>query len=250
MKTLTLLPRKGNLTFWRPWRAVRLVPGGAINSVGLTNPGVHAWCSRYADACARHFSGRTIMSVMAESADEMRELVRIINLICRDFVIGIEANVSCVNTGHATPSPTLALEMFEAAKKATDIPIGVKLAWQDDYLTLARLLDGDAAWIHACNTVPFAKSTLASSGPSPLAKYGYEGGVSGTPIQDQSLECLRNLRDANLRSPILSGGGVMSADDARERFRLGADAVSIGTLFLRRPWMPDRIQREIDGEVE
>jgi len=39
MKTVTLPPRKGNLRWWKPWDCIRLMPHGAVNAVGLTNPG-------------------------------------------------------------------------------------------------------------------------------------------------------------------------------------------------------------------
>src|SRR6185369_4551400 len=44
IKTLTRKPRKGNLRWWKPWTCVRLIPGGSVNKVGLTNPGIDWWC--------------------------------------------------------------------------------------------------------------------------------------------------------------------------------------------------------------
>ena len=44
-KTLTFDPRIGNLKWWCPWRCVTLIPEGAVNSVGLTNPGYKRWIS-------------------------------------------------------------------------------------------------------------------------------------------------------------------------------------------------------------
>ena len=43
LKTLTRDPRRGNLRWHSPWSCVALVPGGAVNKVGLTNPGVDWW---------------------------------------------------------------------------------------------------------------------------------------------------------------------------------------------------------------
>ncbi len=44
IKSLTRNPRPGNLRWWKPWTCVRLIPGGAVNKVGLTNPGIEWWC--------------------------------------------------------------------------------------------------------------------------------------------------------------------------------------------------------------
>ena len=45
IKTLTRQPRKGNLRWWKPWTCTRLIPGGAVNKIGLTNPGIEWWCA-------------------------------------------------------------------------------------------------------------------------------------------------------------------------------------------------------------
>lgn len=42
-KTLTYRPCKGNLNMAKPWKCVQLIPGGVVNSVGLTNPGYKNW---------------------------------------------------------------------------------------------------------------------------------------------------------------------------------------------------------------
>ncbi|HEY4504003.1 MAG TPA: hypothetical protein VJJ28_02755 [Candidatus Paceibacterota bacterium] len=40
IKSLTRTSRVGNLRWWKPWTCVRLIPGGSVNKVGLTNPGI------------------------------------------------------------------------------------------------------------------------------------------------------------------------------------------------------------------
>src|SRR3990167_3064599 len=39
-KTLTLQSTKGNLRWYNPFRCLRLVRGGVVNAVGLSNPGI------------------------------------------------------------------------------------------------------------------------------------------------------------------------------------------------------------------
>jgi len=43
-KTVTYKPRKGNLRWYCPWKCIRLMPGGVVNAVGLTNKGIGWWC--------------------------------------------------------------------------------------------------------------------------------------------------------------------------------------------------------------
>ena len=57
------------------------------------------------------------------------------------------------------------------------------------------------------------------------------GGLSGKPLRNRSLEVLRFLR-ANSRLPIVSVGGISTADDVRERLELGAVLVQVYTGFV------------------
>jgi dihydroorotate dehydrogenase len=43
--------------------------------------------------------------------------------------------------------------------------------------------------------------------------------------------------------PIIAGGGIYTLQDLDELWALGARAFSIGTLFLRAPWQPNRLVR-------
>jgi dihydroorotate dehydrogenase len=42
-------------------------------------------------------------------------------------------------------------------------------------------------------------------------------------------------------TPIISGGGIDSYEEVVLRKCLGAKAFSFGTLFLQKPWLPNRI---------
>lgn len=57
------------------------------------------------------------------------------------------------------------------------------------------------------------------------------GGLSGKPLKNRSLEVLRFLK-ANSSLPIVSVGGISTADDVRERLELGAALVQVYTGFV------------------
>ena len=57
------------------------------------------------------------------------------------------------------------------------------------------------------------------------------GGLSGKPLKTRSLEALRFLK-ANSSLPIVSVGGISTADDVRERLELGAVLVQVYTGFV------------------
>jgi dihydroorotate dehydrogenase len=67
------------------------------------------------------------------------------------------------------------------------------------------------------------------------------GGLSGKPLRSRSLEILRHIK-RNSSLPVISVGGIMSAEDAKERFDAGAELVQIYTGFIYRG---PRLVREI-----
>lgn len=60
-----------------------------------------------------------------------------------------------------------------------------------------------------------------------------QGGLSGSPLQLRSRECLRILRNST-NLPLIASGGIMDAASAAERFTDGASLVQIYTGFVYR----------------
>ncbi len=59
------------------------------------------------------------------------------------------------------------------------------------------------------------------------------GGLSGAPLKNRSLEILRYIiKKSNNAFPVISVGGIMSAEDALERLKAGAALVQIYTGFI------------------
>lgn len=88
VKGLTLEPRKGN----EPPRIAE-TPGGILNSVGLQNPGVHAFI-RDEIPFLREFDTAVIANVAGNTVDDYRAIVEILSDADID---AIELNVSCPN---------------------------------------------------------------------------------------------------------------------------------------------------------
>jgi dihydroorotate dehydrogenase (NAD+) catalytic subunit len=250
-KTLTVSPRSGNYRWWKPWQTFRLLPHGTLNCLGLPNPGITSWYFNYAPILAKN-GIKFILSIAPETIDDIKAFsiyTRAYELKFNNMV-GIQLNLSCPNT----QKTKLDLgEVIDAARAYIGLPVILKLGYYDDYISIAkkhgRLIDG----IELINTIPWSK--LFRTTPSPLKKYGYEGGVSGTYIAKYSSYALQQIKEHEITVPIISGGGVYSYEEAVYRLKLGAAAVSIGTLFLRRPWEPnqiiDRFYREYpDGVTE
>ncbi|GEM_PF-378091 len=271
-KSLTRLPRRGNLRWWNPCGVVRLLPGGVVNAVGLTNPGIDWWCASIGPRVGK-FSHKLIVSLHAESAADFSAMA---SLLTPFPIVGIELNFSCPNTsisgasvapssGKAAWSLPLSAPValapwggepslqamadtdrvcatVAAVRAATHHPLIIKLAVTHDYAAIARQTQGQASAI-AINSVPWA---LVHPGqPSPLAHFG-GGGVSGRIAQSHTWRMLQELVE-NTSTPII-GPSVWEFDDLARLRRLGAAAISFGSIFLRYPWRPTQFVRREQRE--
>jgi dihydroorotate dehydrogenase (NAD+) catalytic subunit len=231
-KTLTFSPLKGNLIHFAPWRAVWPIPGGAVNAVGLTNPGYKWWIEQpYKHTRKRGY--KVIVSFMPTTVSEAREMTQAFN---RLNVVGVQINLSCPNVQHIEN----ACQITEAVIQESQHPVILKLSYTDDYLTLCKEFDsGCLDAFELINTVPF--KTVYPNHRSPLSQYGYNGGVSGRPIRQYAVEALMMVKEAGIRTPIISGGGIESLNDVLSRESLGAKGFVFGSIFMRRPGRPNYV---------
>jgi len=125
------------------------------------------------------------------------------------------------------------------------VPLLVKIApdlSDEEVCGVARLaveigLDG----IVAVNTTVL-RSGLAS--PDREVEAAGPGGLSGPPLQARAIEVLGLLRRQLDTLPIISVGGVSSADDLVARLEAGATLVQAYTAFIYHgPAWPARVQR-------
>lgn len=229
-KTLTFHAREGNLRMWCPWRCVRIGRDYVVNAVGLTNPGYEWWITH----CYPHMSRKgykTIVSLMPEDVGEATIMAETFNDL---DITGIELNLSCPNVEHENNLYDIVYAFSEKSKH----PVILKLSFDQPYLDICQELEGKVEAFDLINSVPWKIAFPVSD--SPLKSYGLTGGVSGRRIQLYSKIAL-TLARSKVKTPIISGGGIDSFEEAKERFERGADAVSFGTIFLRKPWLPNQI---------
>lgn len=249
-KTLTLQPRKGNLRWWCPWRCVKLVPGGAVNAVGLTNPGLAYWIANHYPVAIKNKLSM-ICSIAPQTCDEAFTMANSLNYLYiarassmasrTGAVVGVEANISCPNVSHTGQNAT-PVEILSTLRRYLRLPLIVKLGV--DMLPLVTQLDSLVDSFDVINAIPWSHLQENHSsnmrGRSPL---DLGGAVSGLPICEIARKALITVRSLT-QKPIISGGGIFTLDEVIERERLGANAFSLGTLFLRQPWKPNQIVRE------
>ena len=89
----------------------------------------------------------------------------------------------------------------------------------------------DGCWIHQCGSVDEARAAYAAGADAVIAQGVEAGGhVRGTDPALVVLEQTLNMLPTGY--PVLSAGGIATAEDVRERLAAGATAAVLGTRFL------------------
>ena len=137
-----------------------------------------------------------------------------------DGVAGFELNISCPNTTEMIgDDPVLVGHAVKAAKRATDLPVFVKVGYGMDTAVAAAVSAG-ADGVTAINTVPGLD--MARS-----------GGLSGPPLLPMALWMIRRI-SSKYDIPIIGCGGISAGKDAAHHMEMGASAVQIGTAVDAR----------------
>jgi dihydroorotate dehydrogenase len=77
-----------------------------------------------------------------------------------------------------------------------------------------------------------------------------QGGLSGAPVRARALEVLRFLKQRT-QLPVISVGGILSADDAKARFDEGAELIQIYTgLIYRGPALIGEILASMTASID
>ncbi|MGI8927892.1 MAG: dihydroorotate dehydrogenase [Candidatus Limnocylindrales bacterium] len=238
-KGTTLRPRVGN-----PPPRVTETPAGMLNSIGLQNPGVDAVLEKYADRW-ESWSVPVIVNVAGESVEDYVEVAR--RLDGRPGVAGIELNISCPNVGAEGLQFALdarsAAEVTAAVRKATDLPLMVKLSpAATDVRGIAKAIaEAGADSLSAVNTL--SGMVLDRERRRPLLGNVY-GGLSGPALKPVALRVVYEVAQV-VKVPIVAIGGVGSLDDVIDFLMCGASAVQVGTAVFADPVLPLRLVDEL-----
>ncbi|MCL2058405.1 MAG: dihydroorotate dehydrogenase [Oscillospiraceae bacterium] len=241
IKGLTLEPRRGN-----PPPRIAETASGILNSVGLQNPGVHAFV-RDELPFLRSVDGLRIIANIAGSAlDDYRESVRILSDAPID---AIELNVSCPNVKKGGLSfGASERELYEAVscvRPVCKLPLIVKLTPNvTDIGLLARTAESAGAdAISLINTLLGMKIDVDTRRPV-LANN--TGGLSGPAVMPVAVRMTWEVAGA-VSIPVIGMGGIASGEDAVEFMLAGASAVMVGSAnFID----PNACEKVISGICE
>jgi dihydroorotate dehydrogenase len=240
-KSATRYPRRGMFIPANPltWKYIRRLPGmGMLNAYGLTNLGVEA-CG--ADIRVAGEVGLTVIpNIYPEfikgterAIREILEAAAIYRHILGPYFKALELNYSCPNSEEAIAKNVV--QAIQCTRKVRslypELFLIAKLSICHPYEFAQELERIGVNALHALNTVPYSIAFPLQR--SPLEKVG-GGGVSGGPVFELAYKYNQGLRP-KVGLFLIMGCGVTSGDDVKRYFDLGADAVSLCTLALRKP---------------
>ena len=138
-------------------------------------------------------------------------------------------------------------KLITAQGSTRQVPVLVKLAPD---LTDAELEDAlDAITQTGMDGVIATNTTLSRKGLSHGRFSLEEGGLSGAPLRQRSTEMVRKIYHYTQgKLPIIGVGGIMCADDAREKLEAGASLVQVYTGLVYTG--PGLVKNIVRGLVE
>ncbi|WBY06361.1 quinone-dependent dihydroorotate dehydrogenase [Sphingomonas sp. 7/4-4] len=228
--TLTPRPQPGNP---KP-RLFRLVEDEAvINRMGFNNDGVDAALARIATIGTRPGVLGINVGANKDSADRVADYAEGVRKAAphADY---ITINVSSPNTPglrdlQSRPALDELLAACDAARGAT--PLFLKIAPDLDRAGIEGAIR--AAIDNRVDALIVSNTTISRSAGLRSSFAGESGGLSGAPLRDLARAKLVEAREASGGElPLISAGGIDSADEAKRRLDAGAVLVQVYSALV------------------
>lgn len=234
-----------------PAPRVHQMPGGMINSVGLSGPGVAAWI-RDELPSLRATGVPIVLSIWGRSSDDYAAAAAAAAPIAAELT-AIEVNLSCPNLSgkaiiahdaEASASVISAVCAALASNATVGLPVWAKLSPNTDRLVAVAGAVAGAGADAVVLTNTLLGLSLDLDARRPVLGAG-PGGVSGTAVHAVAIRATWLVRQAYPDLPIIGVGGIWSGTDAIEFLMAGASAVQVGTALFEDPRGIDRIRSEV-----
>lgn len=236
-KGTTVLPKDGN-----PAPRIAETPAGMLNSVGLQNPGVDAFISKYLPV-AKKEGNVIIANVAGATLEDYKNAVEKLDNTDVDM---IELNISCPNVkqGGASWGITCdgAASVTKTVRAVTKKPLMVKLTPNVTNITdIAKSVEAEGAdAVSLINTLLGMRIDIKTR--RPILKNNV-GGFSGPAVFPVAVRMVWQVSNA-VNIDVVGMGGISTTNDAVEMMMAGAKAIQMGTAIFTDPYSPIKV---IDG---
>lgn len=244
LKSTTLKARQGNED-----PKFHPLKHGALNAVGLKNPGVDVIVEEKLPPLVKYHSP-IIASVAGETEEEFVEVAK--RLCTSEVISALEINVSCPNVkeGGLTfgTQPESVKRITEKVKAVSNVPIYIKLTPNVTDITQIALAaqEGGADGISLINTVLGMGFDVHTRKP---VLGNVTGGLSGEYVFPLAVRMVYQVAQV-VDIPVIGIGGIQSADDVLQMFYAGAQAVEIGTATYKNPLVMNQIIAKLPERLD
>jgi dihydroorotate dehydrogenase (NAD+) catalytic subunit len=244
VKGTTLKPREGN-----PQPRLAETPCGVLNAIGMQNIGVEAVIKEKAPIWAG-WRVPVMVNILGETVEEYAALAAKLDGV--SGISGLEVNIGCPNieAGGAEfgVDPAPAAKVTAAVKKATSLPIMVKLTPNTgDIVGVAQAVaEAGADAISLINTLKGMAIDISKRRP---LLGNISGGLSGPAVKPVALFMVYSVAGA-VKVPVVGIGGIATASDALEFIMAGASAVQVGTANFTNPKAPLEVLEGIEAFMQ
>lgn len=244
MKAATGEERLGN-----PTPRVAETSSGMLNAIGLQNPGVEKIVETEIPFLSK-FNIPIIANVSGSTVEEYEKVATVLNEA--EDLNAIELNISCPNVKEGGIQfgidPNMAATVTERVKKASNVPVYVKLSPNvTNIVDMAKAIESAGAdGITMINTLTGMQIHLPSRKPLIANK---TGGLSGPAIKPVAIRMIYEVRQ-HTDLPIIGMGGIENAEDVLEFLLAGANAVAVGTANFKNPLVCPEIIDALPATLE
>ena len=240
-KSVTLKPREGN-----PPPRIAETSSGMLNSIGLANLGVEAFCTEKIPYLNK-LNTNVIINIAGSTFEEYEHVLKILERATKSNHVGYEINISCPNVKEGGMEFGVEAEMTEKLtsklRSLTDKLLIMKLSPNVTSIQdIAKAAEsGGADAVSAINTVVGMGIDIITHKPK---LYTAMGGLSGPAIKPIAIANIHKIYK-EISIPIIAMGGIANASDVIEFILAGADLVQIGTLNYTNPNIGIDIKKDL-----
>lgn len=220
-------------------------PSGMLNSIGLQNPGVEAFCA----GDLPWLCEQDVPVIVNVSGHTVAEYAVVAQRLEREAgVAALEVNISCPNVDEGGMTfgtdPAAAAAVVRAVRAASTKTLIVKLSPNvTDIVSIAQAVeDAGADAVSLVNTLLGMAIDVRTFRPR-LARA--VGGLSGPAIRPVAVRMVWQVASA-VRVPVVGMGGIMETEDAVEFMLAGAAAIAVGTASFVDPLASVRIAEGLE----
>jgi len=232
----------------KPWAGnasprIAETASGMLNSIGLQNPGVEAFCAKDLPWLAT----QDVPVIVNVSGHSLAEYVAVAERLDSESAVdALEVNISCPNVdegGMAFGTDcTSAADVTRAVRAVTSKTLIVKLSPNvTDVTEIARAVEAEGADAVSLINTLLGMAIDTDTWKPKLARS--VGGLSGPAIKPVAVRMVWQVASA-VSIPVVGMGGIMNAEDAVEFMLAGATAVAVGTANFVDPGATMRV---VDG---